>query len=135
MTADALLQEHFVDCCVKGIGKAITKELWQKGWLNTSAGLYSITKVGLILAQTASDLRAWLDASSLAHECPALPANNAPAGAAATAKQWGTRGWRHAVQLLLSISTPLRAKGYFVACTLCPTTCCLAVDDLHMTCA
>jgi hypothetical protein len=31
--------------CVKGIGQSTTKELWQRGWLNTPAGLYSVTKV------------------------------------------------------------------------------------------
>lgn len=42
----ALAQVHFVDVCVKGIGKSTAQELWQRGFLNTPAGLYSVTKVG-----------------------------------------------------------------------------------------
>jgi DNA ligase (NAD+) len=33
---------------VKGIGQSTTKELWQRGWLNTPAGLYSVTKDDLL---------------------------------------------------------------------------------------
>lgn len=41
----AVLQVHFVDVCVKGIGQSTTRLLWERGWLNTPAGLYSVTKV------------------------------------------------------------------------------------------
>jgi hypothetical protein len=41
----AVLQVHFVGVCVKGIGSSTTRLLWERGWLNTPAGLYSVTKV------------------------------------------------------------------------------------------
>jgi hypothetical protein len=43
--AALVTQVHFIDVCVKGIGNATTRELWQRGHLNTAAGLYSVTKV------------------------------------------------------------------------------------------
>jgi len=39
-------QVHFISVCVKGIGESTTRELWKRGWLNSPAGLYSVTKVG-----------------------------------------------------------------------------------------